>query len=37
MSAFKKQIGGDHYKKMVIQPAKFINENKLLFAEGKCH
>ena len=36
MSAFKKQIGGDHYKKMVIQPAKFINDNKLLFAEGNA-
>ena len=36
MSALKKQIGGDHYKKMVIQPAKFINDNKLLFAEGNA-
>ena len=31
-----KQIGGDHYKKMMIQPAKFINANKLLFAEGNA-
>ena len=30
------QVGGDHYKKMVIQPAEFINKNKLLFAEGKA-
>ena len=30
------QIGGDHYKKMVIQPAEFINKNKLLFAEGNA-
>ena len=31
-----KQIGGDHYKKMMIQPAEFINANKLLFAEGNA-
>ena len=31
-----KQIGGDHYKKMLIQPAEFINANKLLFAEGNA-
>ena len=30
------QVGGDHYKKMTIQPAKFINANKLLFAEGNA-
>ena len=29
-----KQIGGKHYRNMKIQPAEFINENKLLFAEG---
>ena len=34
MSVFDKQVGGNHYKKMVIQPAKFINDNKLLYAEG---
>jgi len=34
MSVYKKQVGGNHYKKMVIQPAKFINANKLLYAEG---
>ena len=28
-----KQVGGKHYKNMKIQPAEFINENKLLFAE----
>jgi len=32
--AFFKQVGGRHYKKFKIQPARFINENKLLFAEG---
>jgi len=30
------QVGGDHYKKMTIQPAEFINANKLLFAEGNA-
>ena len=34
MSAYKKQIGGNHYSKFKIQPSKFINDNKLLFAEG---
>ena len=31
---YNKQIGGTHYKKMKIQPSKFVMENKLLFAEG---
>ena len=31
-----KQIGGKYYKNMKIQPAEFINENKLLFAEGNA-
>lgn len=31
-----KQVDGDHYKGMKIQPAQFINENKLLFAEGNA-
>ena len=31
-----KQIGGKHYWNMKIQPAEFINENKLLFAEGNA-
>jgi len=31
-----KQIGGKHYQNMKIQPAEFINENKLLFAEGNA-
>jgi|TARA_R100000789_G_scaffold10600_4_gene14352 hypothetical protein len=34
MSEYDKQIGGTHYRKMKIQPSKFVNENKLLFAEG---
>jgi len=33
---YKKQIGGAHYKNMKIQPSKFINDNKLLFAEGNA-
>ena len=36
MSAYKKQIGGSHYSRFAIQPSKFINENKLLFAEGNA-
>ena len=36
MSVYKKQIGGSHYKNMKIQPSKFINDNKLLFAEGNA-
>ena len=36
MSAYKKQIGGSHYKDMKIQPSKFINDNKLQFAEGNA-
>ena len=34
MSAYNKQIGGSHYKKMKIQPSKFVIENELLFPEG---
>ena len=29
-------VGGKHYRNMPIQPAEFINENKLLFAEGNA-
>ena len=36
MSAYKKQIGGNHYSKFKIQPSKFINDNKLLLAEGNA-
>ena len=31
-----KQIGGSHYMYFDIQPAEFINRNKLLFAEGNA-
>ena len=33
---WNKQHGGSHYKNFRIQPAEFINENKLLFAEGNA-
>ena len=36
MSAYKKQIGGSHYKSMVMQPSEFINKNRLQFAEGSA-
>ena len=36
MSVYKKQMGVSHYKYMKIQPSKFINDNKLLFAEGNA-
>jgi hypothetical protein len=35
-TAFFKQVGGSHYKKYKIQPSRFINENKILFAEGNA-
>ena len=31
-----RQVGGNHYRCYVIQPAEFINKNKLLFAEGNA-
>ena len=34
--SLNKQVDGDHYKKFKIQPAEFINENKLPFAEGNA-
>ena len=34
MSTYDKQIGGTHYRKMKIQPSKFVIENELLFPEG---
>jgi len=33
---YKKQVGGDHYKNMVIQPSEFINKNNIPFAEGNA-
>ena len=29
-----KQVNGSHYQNFEIQPAEFINRNRLLFAEG---
>ena len=34
--SLEKQVGGKHYRNMKIQPAEFIKENKLLFAEGNA-
>ena len=34
--SLEEQVGGKHYRTMKIQPAHFINENKLLFAEGNA-
>ena len=31
-----KQVGGSHYQNFTIQPAEFVNKNKLLFAEGNA-
>ena len=33
---YDKQVGGNHYQNMKIQPAEFINKNKLPFAEGNA-
>ena len=35
-NSLEDQIGVKHYRSMKIQPAEFINENKLLFAEGNA-
>jgi hypothetical protein len=32
----EKQIGGDHYRSMAIQPADFIHRNKLGWYEGNA-
>jgi hypothetical protein len=34
--ASEKQIGGDHYKDMKIQPTTFIEQNKLGWCEGNA-
>ncbi len=34
--SLEKQVGGKHYKNFRIQPAQFINENGLQFAEGNA-
>ena len=35
-NSLEEQVGGKHYRSMKIQPAEFINENKLFFAEGNA-
>ena len=35
-SSLNEQVDGNHYKGMKIQPAEFINENHLEFAEGNA-
>jgi len=35
-SSLEKQVNGNHYASFKIQPAEFINENKILFAEGNA-
>lgn len=34
MSKFNDQIGGDHYKNMILQPIEYILKNNLNFCEG---
>ena len=34
---YKKQVGGTHYKSMVIQPSEFINRNNIPFTEGNAN
>lgn len=34
MSAKDKQISGEHYRSLKIQPVDYIEENKLTFSEG---
>ena len=34
MKSFKKQVGGNHYKKYKIQPIEFIIKNNIGFVEG---
>ena len=32
----KRQIGGDHYKSMAIEPSEFIHRNKIGWLEGNA-
>ncbi len=34
MKSYKKQVGGNHYKKYQIQPIGFIVKNNIGFVEG---
>lgn len=33
-SPSKKQVGGNHYKEMAIQPIEFIEKNRIPYIEG---
>ena len=33
-SALRKQVGGDHYSKLAIQPVEYINANNLTYLQG---
>ena len=33
-TALQSQVGGEHYKNMVIQPVEFIHKNNIGFLEG---
>jgi len=35
-NSLERQVNGTHYSSFKIQPAEFINENKILFAEGNA-
>lgn len=34
MNSLKKQIGGDHYSKLAIQPVEYIQANNIPYMEG---
>ena len=34
MSALEEQVGGSHYKDLLIQPVEYIHANKIPFIEG---
>jgi len=34
MSAFDKQVGGEHYKHFAIQPTEFVVKNSLSYLQG---
>lgn len=36
MTALSEQVGGDHYKRNLIQPVEFIHANRVPFIEGNC-
>ena len=36
MTALSEQVGGDHYKRNLIQPIEFIYANRVPFIEGNC-